>query len=132
MKFYPFFLYVTLSFIIFSASLVSAQSTENLPATKIVVQNLYYPKPGLETEVFQWRLHASAVRAKLQLPVGRVLQRIDTVDGQPYVIWECEYPNLDARAADVEKIGESKEFEEVQQHMGTLLAKFERSVWYVH
>ncbi|HEY5824057.1 MAG TPA: hypothetical protein VIT44_06825 [Cyclobacteriaceae bacterium] len=42
----------------------------------IVIQNHYYPKQGKDQEVYEWRLHASEVRAKLGLPKGRVLKKI--------------------------------------------------------
>jgi hypothetical protein len=57
----------------------------------IVVQNHYYPKPGLEQEVLRTRLEASAVRRELGLEVDRVLLRTGDVDRQPYVVWECDY-----------------------------------------
>ena len=93
----------------------------------IVVQNYYYPKPGNEEAVYQWRLHASDVRAKLGLPVGRVLKK-NSGDALYQVVWECEYPSLEAREADVKKLDESVEFKKVQEHMTTLIQKFERAV----
>ncbi|MEJ0103720.1 MAG: hypothetical protein WDO19_14710 [Bacteroidota bacterium] len=94
----------------------------------ILVQNHYYPKPGKEEEVYKWRLHASAVRAGLGLPKGRVLKKL-TGNGGPYVVWECEYPSLNAREKDVASIDQSDEFKKVQEHMGTLIERFERYVW---
>lgn len=97
----------------------------------IVVQNAYYPKAGKEKEVYEWRIHASEVRARLGLPKGRVLRRVSQNYG-PYVIWECDYTSLEQREKDVEKIDQSDEFKKVQEHMGTLLEKFERTVWEVN
>jgi hypothetical protein len=79
----------------FSFSALYSQETNT-----IVVQNYYYPKPGKQEEVYQWRLHASEVRAKLGLPKGRVLKKI-TGDVLYAVAWECEYPSLEARESDV-------------------------------
>lgn len=94
----------------------------------ILIQNHYYPKQGKEKEVYEWRLHASEVREKLGLPKGRVLKRISG-EHQPFIIWECEYPSLEAREKDIKELDKSKEFKQVQEHMASLLEKFERSVW---
>lgn len=95
---------------------------------RILVQNHYFPKPGKEEEVYEWRLHASEVRAKLGLSGGRVLKRVqgDTVAA---VVWECEYPSTEDRKRDASRLNESDEFKKVQEHMRTLLSRFERSVW---
>ena len=95
------------------ANTAFAQAQQTKP---VVVQNSYFPKPGKEKEVYEWRLHASDVRAKLGLPKGRVLRRISDNTG-PYVIWECDYPSLEARQKDVEKLDRSDEFKKVQEHM---------------
>lgn len=117
----------TLIYALFLLTSISAFSQELKP---IVVQNLYFPKPGKEEEVFQWRLHASEVRAKLGLPAGRVFRKISG-DVTYYIVWECEYPSLAAREADVKALDQSTEFTKVQEHMGTLIQKFERNVWEV-
>jgi hypothetical protein len=97
----------------------------------IVVQNAYFPRLGLEEEVYQTRLRASAVRARLGLVVGRVLRRADGPEGGPYVIWEAEYPDLLARERDVEALSGNADFDAVAEHMGTLLERFERTLWAV-
>ena len=97
----------------------------------IVVQNEYYPKPGLDEDVYQLRLRASAVRAKLGLVEGRVLRRSEGPDGGPAVIWQAEYPNPTARQDDVARLSASAEFKAIQDTMATLVARFERSVWRV-
>ncbi len=97
----------------------------------IVVQNLYFPKVGKEQEVLETRQRASQVRAKLGLPVGRILLRTSESTSQPYIIWECEYLSLQSREDDVSKLDGSEEFTKVQQHMGTLLDRFDRSVWMI-
>ena len=109
---------------------VSVDASAQVTGT-ILVQNLYFPKPGKEEEVYQWRLHASDVRAKLGLPKGRVLKKLSGTGG-PYVIWECEYSSLEAREKDVTILDKSDEFKQVQAHMSTLLDKFERSVFTIH
>lgn len=95
----------------------------------IIVQNLYFPKAGKEDEVLKTRQQASQVRAQLGLPVGRILLRTSESGSQPHIIWECEYPSLQAREDDVAKLDHSEEFTKVQQHMSELLEKFDRSVW---
>jgi hypothetical protein len=94
----------------------------------VVVQNFYYPEPGKEAEVYKLRLQASEVRAKLGLPKGRVLKKVDGLGG-PYIIWECDYPTPAAREKDVQELSKSEEFQKVQDQMSTLLQKFERFIW---
>lgn len=102
------------------------------PQRQIVVENYYYAKAGNADEVYQWRLHASDVRARLGFARGRVLRRILSYDqtGQskelPDVVWQCEYPSIEARQREADAISTKPEFEEVQKHMSTLLRRFER------
>lgn len=100
-------------------------------ADAIVVQNHYYPKSGLEQQVLETRLRASAVRRELGLEVGRVLVRTNPVDGQSYVVWECDYPSLEAREKDAAAAEGAAAFKAVQAKMGGLTARFERIVWKV-
>jgi len=105
--------------------------------TAIVVQNFYYALPGKADEVYRWRLHASEVRARLGLAVGRVLRRAPASgdEGQqgdlPDVVWECEYPNAKARAAEVARLEASREFDSVEAHMQSLIRQFRRAVFTV-
>jgi hypothetical protein len=110
---------------------IGFQNNQLVQEKPILVQNHYYPKEGKEKEVYEWRLHASDVRENLGLPKGRVLKRISG-ENKPYVIWQCEYPSLEAREIDVKELDKSEEFKKVQHHMGTLLEKFERSVWEIN
>jgi hypothetical protein len=121
-----------------SCPVIYARSELGATAKKaIVVQNFYYALPGKADEVYRWRLHASEVRARLGLAVGRVLRRTpalgaDTEGAEmPDVIWECEYPNAEARAADVARLGASREFDTVEAHMETLIRHFRRAVFTV-
>ena len=98
-------------------------------AHRILVQNKYYPKPGLEAEVLATRLEASDVRKRLGLPVGIVLLRKNDADGAPVVIWECEYPSIEARRADAAAAEAAPAFKAVQAKMGGLTTKFERVAW---
>jgi len=123
---------MTISLIACSLALaVGGASPAGAAERRIVVQNAYYPKPGLEDEVYRTRLRASAVRARLGLVVGRVLRRLEGPAGGPHVVWEAEYPDPEARTRDVEALSGSAEFDAVAEHMGTLLTRFERTVWTV-
>jgi hypothetical protein len=124
-----------------SCPVIDARALSGAPATDagtaIVVQNFYYALPGKADEVYRWRLHASEVRARLGLAVGRVLRRTavsgaDTDDAElPDVVWECEYPNAKARAADLARLDASREFDPVEAHMKTLIRGFRRAVFTV-
>jgi hypothetical protein len=103
----------------------------------VIVQNFYYALPGKADDVYRWRLHASEIRARLGLAVGRVLRRTqasgdDVEDAElPDVVWECEYPNAKARAADLARLNTSTEFNSVETHMQTLIRQFRRAVFTV-
>jgi hypothetical protein len=120
---------------------MDARALSAAPATAdgkaIVVQNFYYALPGKADEVYRWRLHASEVRGRLGLAIGRVLRRTpasgaDAEDAElPDVVWECEYSNAKARAADLARLDASREFEAVEAHMQTLIRRFRRAVFTV-
>jgi len=101
----------------------------------IVVENYYYASPGKADEVYRWRLHASDVRAALGLRRGRVLRILadqeqgGTLSELPDVIWECDYPSTEARAADIRTLGASLEWKGVETHMDSLIRKFQRMVF---
>lgn len=97
--------------------------------TAVVVQNYYWAKPGNTEAVYQHRLHASAVRAQLGLPGGRVLRRTGASDWLPDVMWECTYASLAARKHDLDILEASTVFREVMAHMRTLIRRFERASW---
>jgi hypothetical protein len=108
-----------------------AQPAGAADARPIVVQNAYFPKPGLEEEVYRLRLEAWAVRARLGLAEGRVLRRVAGPEGGAGVIWEAEYPDVAAGEKDMAVLARSEDFSEIQRRMGTLTRRFERSVWEV-
>jgi len=101
----------------------------------VIVQNYYYAKPGKADEVYRWRLHASDVREKLGFARGRVLRRRESVDqtqessNLPDVIWECEYANIDERERESTQVSATPEFQAVQQHMSTLIQRFDRATY---
>lgn len=61
------------------------------------------------------------------LAVGRVLRRVPASPGEtegtdmPDVVWECEYPTAEARAADFARLHANGEFNAVEAHMATLI-----------
>jgi hypothetical protein len=93
-----------------------------------IVQNNYWALPGKVEEVYQWRMHASDVRATLGLPRGQVLRRQGISDAVPDVIWQMEYLNEAERTNDV-TVSNAGGFQEVVNHMRTLLRRFETNVW---
>lgn len=96
---------------------------------KIIVMNQYWSKEGKIEEVYQHRLYASEVRKQLGLAVGRVLLNTSTDGEGPHVIWECEYASKEARKKDTELLDESGQFDAVMKKMGTLIDKFQRTVY---
>jgi hypothetical protein len=98
-------------------------------APTILVVNAYYPKAGLEEQVYRLRLRASAVRARAGLVEGRVLRRLDGPAGDAPVLWEAEYADLAARERDVAALDANAEFTRIQAEMGGLVSRFERSVY---
>lgn len=109
------------------ASPVLAQNA----GSRVLVQNKYYPKPGQEEAVLATRLEASAVRKALGLATGVVLLRKSEADGGPLVIWECEYPSIEARRADAAAAEGTLQFQAVQRKMRGLIDRFERQAWQV-
>jgi hypothetical protein len=129
------------AFAVLRCPVIDALSLSDAPAAApgkaIVVQNFYYALPGKADEVYRWRLHASKVRARLGLSVGHVLRRIPTTAAEaedaelPDVIWECEYPNAQARESDIARLDASREFDPIEAHMQTLIHRFRRAVFTV-
>jgi hypothetical protein len=122
-----------------AAGLTSSRAAQGSPVASpvrtVIVQNYYFARADKADEVFRWRLHASDVRVALGLPRGRVLRRLASPAGDtdsaaaPDVIWECEYPNTQARDADVARLGQSDEFRQVEAHMDTLIREFRRGIY---
>jgi hypothetical protein len=106
-----------------------ARAGAGQPGTRILVQNKYYPKPGKEAAVLATRLQASEVRKRAGLAVGAVFVRKSEKTGAPYVIWECDYPSIEAREADADAADKTPAFAAVQAKMRGLIAKFERVTW---
>lgn len=112
-------------FILFTFSCTNEVQNKNT----IVVHNYYWAKEGKIDEVYAHRIHASEVRKKLGLAVGKVIKRTEVDGDLPHVVWECEYLNEEARNEDVRKLTESGAFDVVTEKMETLIKKFERGVY---
>lgn len=97
----------------------------------IVVQNRYFARYGKRDEALRTRQRASQVRADAGRPVGRILVSVGQGHPVPDFVWECDYPNMDARDEDAAWADNSSEFEEVREVMSTLLERFERLVFEV-
>jgi len=59
------------------------------------------------------------------------MSNINPASDQPDVIWECEYPNAEAREREAAAVGVAPEFQVVQRHMSTLIRRFERGTYSV-
>lgn len=115
--------------LLFASVIAFAGEPQTLSTGKIIVQNYYYAKPGKAEEVYRWRIHASEVREKLGLRRGRVLRRTGPSGQLPDVIWECEYPDMASREAEVKILDSNSEFDYVLKHMDTLIDRFDRGIW---
>jgi hypothetical protein len=92
--------------------------------------NLYYARdPGVRAEVLSTRLRASAVRAAMAVPGGRVFRRVDGDAELPDVIWDCAFADAAAHDRDMDARAASPEFEAVRAHMRTLTRRFERVLY---
>jgi hypothetical protein len=110
---------------------LAEQTQTGTASSPIVVQNSYFAKAGKAKEVYRWRLNASDVREKLGLRRGRVLRRFGDSAHQPDVIWECDYPDMKSREAELKTLESNPEFDAVMEHMNTLLDRFDRAIWEV-
>jgi len=92
-------------FVLLLCPLRTVQAQEN---KKIIVMNQYWAKEGMIDEVYNHRLYASEVRKNLGLKVGRVLLITKSDNESAHVIWECEYPSIEAREKDTQLLMESE------------------------
>lgn len=97
----------------------------------IVVQNLYFPHAEMEDEALATRREASRIRAAAGRSVGRILVGLEPIPTGPAFIWECDYPDLATREADMAWAESSDAFRAIQARMGQLLDSFERVVFRV-
>ena len=95
----------------------------------IVERTHYFARPGRAAEVLAIRRRACAVRRAIGLHAGRVFVRLDESTGRvPEVIWECEFPDRAAHAADLAARAASPDFEAVRKEMGAAIDSFDRVI----
>lgn len=97
----------------------------------ILIQNLYYPKPGKEKDVYKLRIKASEIISKLGLPSGKIYKR-ESVTERPYVMWECKFNSKKDRDRFVLALKKSPEFSLVEIDMRKITSRFQRIVWIEH
>jgi hypothetical protein len=120
--------------LLLTATAATAQQTSPAPQQadghrRVLAQNRYYAKPGQAAAVLATRLEASAIRKTLGLPAGAVfLAQGDPGEG-PTVVWECEFPTVEAREADRARAEAAPAFAAVQRRMRDLTVKVERLSW---
>jgi hypothetical protein len=99
-------------------------------AAMIVERTHYFAKPGLADEVLEVRRKASAVRVSIGLPAGEIFVKHPGGDGsEPDVAWQCTFPDMAAREADLAARAASPAFESVRVQMRKLFTRFERQVF---
>lgn len=92
-------------------------------ARRIVFQNRYYAKPGLEGKVYRWRVQVSDALQAYGLPRGDIIRGAGGT--QPGVIWQLELAAGRVEAGIQRQREVAKDLEPVMEHMGSLVRYFE-------
>ena len=92
----------------------------------IVERTHYWAKDGMRDAVLAARRRASAVRVAIGLPTGEIRAKADPDADGPDVVWECAFPDREAREADLTARAASPEFEAARAGMRAAMARFER------
>ncbi len=95
----------------------------------IISYNFYYACPGNAAAVLRQRLLASDVRARLGLPRGRIISKLEGGDDFPDVIWRLDFSDMAAQDADMRVRAASTEFETIRKGMRQLYRRFERPLY---
>jgi hypothetical protein len=95
----------------------------------IISYNFYYASPGNASAVLRQRLLASDVRARLGLPRGRTISKLEGGDDVPDVIWRLDFSDMAAQDADMQARAASTEFETIRKGMRQLYRRFERPLY---
>ncbi len=95
----------------------------------IISYNFYYARPGNAAAVLRQRLLASDVRARLGLPRGRTISKLEGGDDFPDVIWRLDFADMAAQDADMQARAASTEFETIRTGMRQLYRRFERPLY---
>jgi hypothetical protein len=84
----------------------------------------YFALPGQVDAVLAQRRHASAIRARLGLPAGRIFRKVEGAG--PDVRWECGFASREDYERDLAARDASEAFQRARKDMHALLARFER------
>jgi hypothetical protein len=115
--------------LLFPFILKNAFGQVNPPAAtlKFLGQDRYFALPGKAEEVYQWRLHACDVLEKIDVPRGFVFR--GPGGSAPDVVWQYEFPDRETARQLHRKVMAAPEFKPVMEHMGTLIRRFEGSLY---
>ena len=94
---------------------------------RLLGQDRYFAKPGKAEEVYRWRLHACDVAETLGAPRGVVFRGAG--GNEPDVIWQVEFPDRESARRAHRRVMDAPEFKAVQAHMGTLIRRYEGSLY---
>ena len=97
------------------------------PQLKFLGQDRYFALPGKAEDVYQWRLHACDVLEKIGVPRGLVFR--GPGGPAPDVVWQYEFPDRETARQLHRKVMSAPEFKPVMEHMGTLIRRFEGSLY---
>lgn len=95
----------------------------------IVSYNFYYASPSNAAAVLRQRLLASDVRARLGLPRGRTISKLEGGEDFPDVIWRLDFSDMASQDADMRVRAASTEFESIRKGMRQLYRRFERPLY---
>ena len=95
----------------------------------VIVENRYYALPDHAVEALATRRRASQLRRMANKPTGRILLPLTAGGSTPTFVWQCEYPDVDSRMEDANWAETSPQFQEIANHMATLLSRFERYMY---
>ena len=104
--------------------LCSFFSLPSFAQEKIMVQNLYYPKPGKIDEVLALRIAASKLLKEFGMTSGRVMVSKETV------VWQGEYLNISALEKELKTFTPEQQErfkKEILERMKLLVDRHERT-----
>ena len=112
---------------LFLASLPALPPVQFGSPRRLLAQNRYFAKRGSANEVYELRLHACGVVKRIGVPPGEVFRGRGGVE--PDAVWQVEFANREAARESRRKVLADPEFISVQQRMGTLIRRFESSLY---
>jgi hypothetical protein len=97
------------------------------PVLGFLAQNRYFAKAGRAQDVYDLRLHACDVLERIGVARGVVFRGRGGTE--PDAIWQVSFTSRDAMREARRKVSDNAEFRSVQERMGTLIRRFEASVY---